>query len=564
MRAQTGSFPKIATGALEVVHSSGERTRIAIEPLPFRIGRGPENHVILRDNRASRTHAWIYLDSASDGGRTPGSYVIEDLDSLHGTWVNGQRIERSTALRSGDKIHFGFEDTYQLVFSHTSGRISRILDELSVVNKASSAAGSFTRLRAVIEVARTLQTTLASEDILGAVVESAVALTGAERGFLLLRKDGDLTVIVGRDSKGGVLAKSELDAPTNLIQQALEERRELLFMHLDMAFLPSDSQGAKENFTSVICVPLVQFGSINSQQTISLAAHSDTIGLLYLDSRLEQKSLSELNRELLHTLALEASTVLENAKLLEEERQKHLLEQELDIARAVQQSLLPKDLPESGWFRAAGSSLPSADVGGDYFDVHPAGDNAWAAVLADVSGKGVSSALLASLLQGAFLLASELDMPLGDLMAKINNFLVDRSQGEKYATLVYATIHRSGELEWSNAGHCAPLILRVTGKLEELASTGMPLGLVPKASYEVKRLQLHPGDKIVAYSDGLTEAENRRKERFESKMRPVLTAAANLSAREIHDKLVEAVLQFGGGDDLQDDLTVLVMEYRAG
>jgi serine phosphatase RsbU (regulator of sigma subunit) len=210
-----------------------------------------------------------------------------------------------------------------------------------------------------------------------------------------------------------------------------------------------------------------------------------------------------------------------------------------------------------------GSSLPSADVGGDYFDVHPAGDDAWAAVLADVSGKGVSSALLASLLQGAFLLASELDMPLGDLMAKINNFLVDRAQGEKYATLVYATIHRSGDLVWANAGHCAPLILRAGGEIEELTTTGMPLGLVPKAAYEVKRLQLQPGDKIVAYSDGLTEAENRHKEKFESKMRPALAGAAHLSAREIHDKLVDAVLQFGEGDDLRDDLTVLIMEYRA-
>lgn len=562
MRAQTGTFQKIVNGALEVVHPSGERTRIAIEPLPFRIGRGPDNDVILRDNRASRTHAWIYLDSPPENGRAGGTYVIEDLDSTHGTWVNGLRIERSTPLRSGDKIHFGFEDSYQLVFSHTSGRISRILDELSVVNKSNSPAGSFSRLRAVIEVARTLQTTLASEDVLGAIVESAVALTGAERGFLLLRTEGDLSVMVGRDAKGAVLAKSELSVPTGLIQRALEERRELLFMQVDPLLLAVEKAAAEE-YSNVICVPLVQFGSINSQQTISLAAHSDTVGLLYLDSRKAQKALSELNRELLHTLALEASTVLENAKLLEEERQKHLLEQELDIARAVQQSLLPKGLPESGWFRAVGSSLPSADVGGDYFDVHPAGDDAWTAVIADVSGKGVSSALLASLLQGAFLLASELDMPLGDLMAKVNNFLVDRSQGEKYATLVYATIHRSGDLVWANAGHCAPLILRAGGELEELTSTGVPLGLLSKAVYEVRRLQLQPGDKIVAYSDGLTEAENRHNERFESKVRPALTAAAHLSAREIHDKLIDAVLQFGEGDELRDDLTVLIMEYRA-
>lgn len=561
MRAHTGTLQKAATGALEVVHSTGERTHIAIEPLPFRIGRGPDNHVILRDNRASRTHAWIYLDSQPQNGRGIGSYVIEDLDSLHGTWVNGKRIERSTTLQSGDRIHFGFEDTYQLVFSNSSGRISKILDELSFANKSSSTTGSFARLRAVIELARTLQTTLATEDVLGAIVDSAIALTGTERGFLLLRQDGDLVVSVGRDAKGAVLAKSELQVPTTLIQSALEQRRELLFMQLDPGTMGQNGAPAASEYSNVICVPLVQFGTINSQQTISLAAHSDTVGLLYLESRREHKALSELNRELLHTLALEASTVLENAKLMEEERQKHLMEQELNIAREVQQSLLPKNLPESGWFRAVGSSLPSADVGGDYFDVHQAGDDAWSAVVADVSGKGVSSALLASLLQGAFLLASELNIALGELMAKINNFLVDRAHGEKYATLVYAIIHRDGELEWANAGHCAPLILRSNGDVEELGTTGMPLGLVPKATYEVKKLKLEPGDKIVAYSDGVTDAENRSKQTFESKMRPAMVAAANLSAREIHDKLVEAVLEFGEGNQLQDDLTVLVMEY---
>jgi serine phosphatase RsbU (regulator of sigma subunit) len=186
----------------------------------------------------------------------------------------------------------------------------------------------------------------------------------------------------------------------------------------------------------------------------------------------------------------------------------------------------------------------------------------WAAVVADVSGKGVSAALLASLLHGAFLLASELETPIGPLMSKINRFLIDRAQGEKYATLFYATLQRSGALIWANAGHCAPLLVRANGELDELQTTGMPLGLLPEATFEVKRLQLADGDNIVAFSDGLTEAENSEKKTFQSQLKSALQLSAGMSAREIHDRLIAEVVRFQEGKRLRDDVTVLVMEYR--
>ena len=140
-----------------------------------------------------------------------------------------------------------------------------------------------------------------------------------------------------------------------------------------------------------------------------------------MDSRGSAADLSVGNREILQTLALEASTILENARLLEEERGKRHMEEELDLARTIQQGLLPSNLPSEGWFRAAGSSITSRQVGGDYFDVHPAGPDAFACVIADVSGKGVSAALLAALLQGAFLLASEGPAQIEDVMSSIQS-----------------------------------------------------------------------------------------------------------------------------------------------
>lgn len=527
--------------ALDVIHPSGERTRIPISPLPFRIGRGPDNHLILRDNRASRSHASIKS--------TPSGFAIEDLDSLHGTWVNGRRIEDTTALQSGDTVHFGFEDGYRLLFSDGDDRVNRLLNRISAFNSQPvGAAGQFARLRAVVDVARTLQTSLAAEEVLGAVLETALTLTGADRAFLILRSDDELTVRLGRDGRGRALATDSLALPVDVIARALNERHDLLSVSLD-------------SMRDVICVPLVSLGSINAQETVSISAKSNTLGLIYLDSH-QQTVVPELNLELLHTLALEASTVLENANVLEREREQAKLEQELELARKIQQNLLPNKFPNEGWLGAAGSSLPSSDVTGDYFDLHQIDDDNWTAVIADVSGKGISSALLASLLQGAFLLGSDLAASLDEVVTKINGFLIDRAQREKYATLFYATIHSSGLMEWVNAGHCAPVIASAGGGIKQLQTTGMPLGLWRNAHYAVERLQLNAGDKIVAFSDGVTEAENGQHEGFEPRLNHFLKRSASLNAQQIHDKLIAEILEFHEGAKQRDDITVLVLEYR--
>jgi serine phosphatase RsbU (regulator of sigma subunit) len=534
---ETGS----SGAALDVIHPSGERTRIPIAPLPFRIGRGPDNQLILRDNRASRTHAAI--KGAENG------FAIEDFDSLHGTWVNGRRIEETTLLQPGDSIHFGFEDGYHLLFSNGDDRLNRLLNRLSsVTTHPGGAAGQFARLRAVLDVARTLQTALAADEVLAAVLETALTLTGAERAFLVLRSGDDLTVKLGRDARGRALPADALSLPREVISRALNDRRDLLSMTLD--------SGTRD----AICVPLVSLGSINADATVSISAKSGTLGLIYLDCH-QQTVVPDLNLELLHTLALEASTVLENANVLERERQKMLLDQELDLARKIQQNLLPRKFPNSGWLRAAGSSLPSSDVSGDYFDLHQIDADSWAAVIADVSGKGISSALLASLLQGAFLLGSDLAVSLDEVVTKINGFLFERAEREKYATLFYATIHSSGLMEYVNAGHCAPVVLTAGGPVTTLQTSGVPLGLWRKAHYTVERLHLNPGDKVVVYSDGVTEAENDTNETFEPRLREVLKQCGPLSAQQAHDKLIAQVLDFQQGAEQRDDITALILEY---
>ncbi|HUA19796.1 MAG TPA: SpoIIE family protein phosphatase [Bryobacteraceae bacterium] len=544
--------------ALEVTNPSGNRSRAVIDPLPFLMGRQGENHLVLRDNRISRSHARIVLEE--------GEYWIEDLDSRHGVYINGKRIQRQK-LNDGDRVDFGFPDSYRLVFTLEEDELHRFLEQMSQSGSSSSGATAtnLSKLRSLVEVARALQSSLSTDDVLAAVVDAALSVTGAERGFLLLRKDDDLEMQIARDRRGVPLGTSDLGVPRSLINRALRTRRELLSMTFD----PVGAEGVRPEMSvadlelrSVVCVPLVHVRTGSFQETLTTSMNN-TVGVLYMDSRQRAADLSTGNREILQTLALEASTVLENARLLEEERKKQHLEEELSIARAIQQDLLPSQLPSEGWFRAAGSSIASRQVGGDYFDVRPLGPDRFACVIADVSGKGVSAALLAALLQGAFAFASEGSLTIEELMARVNHFLNERARGEKYATVFYCTLERGGELRWANAGHPKPFLVRADAPLEPLDSTGLPLGMLEPAVYEVKSIQLQPGDKIVLFSDGLSEAQNSAGEYFDRRrLRETLAESATASCAELHAKLIEAVEEFGEGGEVGDDITALVVEYR--
>ena len=545
------------TPALVVVQPSGNKTRLPLSPVPFQIGRQADNHLVLRDNRASRSHARIIAEN--------GEYIVEDLGSRHGVYVNGERVTRQR-LTNSDRIDFGFQDSYKLIFTLEEDEIHKILDQISV--PAATGAGNLAKLRALVEVARALQSSLSTHDVLSAVVDAALAVTGAERGFLLLRKnaDEDLDVSVARDKNGAPLASTELKVPMSVINRALRTRRELLSMNFD----PLEQEGVRPEMSvadlelrSVVCVPLIHIRTGMVQETL-ISSANETVGLLYMDSRQSPADLSSGNREILQTLALEASTILENARLIEEEREKQRLEQELDIARAIQQDLLPNRLPSEGWFRAAGSSIASRMVGGDYFDVRQVTPDCYAAVIADVSGKGVSAALLAALLQGAFLLASEGPAQIDQVMAHVNHFLSERTKGEKYATVFYCTVENSGTLRWSNAGHPKPIVVRKNGDIALLETTGMPLGLLGIATFDVETIQLQNGDKVVIYSDGLSEAENPEGEFFDrTKLMATILANANRSCSELHAGLVAAVEDFTEGAVLSDDITLLVLEYQA-
>jgi len=548
----------LAEATLIVVDPNGRRVRVPVFPFPFRMGRAPDNNLILRDTRVSRNHAQI--------ARSDGHFVLEDLGSRHGIWVNGERVEKSLRLEGSERIEFGVPDGYQIHFTRTGEEIQKLLARPVVSDTSRTGASNLEKLRAVLEVARSLQSSFSTDDVLNTVLDAALSVTGAERGFLLLFNEArELQVRTARSSGGGDLPPDELRVPRRLIQQALESRRDLFSMSFDPTAASGQSPGntiTDLELRSVVCVPLVHVNLSGSGATQMLSMGKANAGVLYMDSRVTTVDLAGGNRELLQTLAIEASTVLENARLLEEQRAKERMEEELDVARRIQHSLMPRELPQEGWFVVCGSSESSHQVGGDYYDVVAIGPDTWSLVVADVSGKGVSSALLASFLQGAFLSASSTtDIP--EVLSRINTFLSARAEHGKYATMFYSKLDSAGRLTYANAGHCAPLLVRMTGEMEKLEATSMPVGLVPGAPFVLGHRDLAPGDRIVLYTDGVTEAQNDAGDFFGRKrLREAVKSAGGADCAQLHATIHKAILDFTAGAEQADDLTLVVVEYR--
>jgi phosphoserine phosphatase RsbU/P len=560
MKPEPAAAQGIEPASLVVTDPSGHRIRVPIEPLPFHIGRQPESDLIIRDSRVSRAHSRIVLDGSQ--------YFLEDCGSRHGTLVNGKKVKRHPLINS-DRIEFGVPDSYNLVFALDGADLKRLMEQMGAAEKTPSAphgvGANLGKLRAILDLARTLQHSFSVDDVLAQVVDTALAITGAERGFLMLRKGDGLETRVARNHHGRKLAESELRVPREVIHRALQHRRELLSMNFDPLghheTKPQNSIADLE-LRSVVCVPIVRIRAGQGESTIALTAGSETAGVLYMDSRISAADLAGGNRELLQTLAIEASTVLENARLLEEERAKRVMEEELTLARTIQQSLLPRLLPTDGWLRACGSSLASREVGGDYFDVTEVNAQCWSAVVADVSGKGVSSALLASLLQGALITSTEHPAAMGVRIERLNRFLLERTGGGKYATVFYCLLDRGGVFSYVNAAHCPPIVVRTDGTQMELDATGMPVGLIETAEFAVAEWQLASGDKVVVYSDGVTEAQNCAGEFFGKKrLQQLVAAQATANCLGIHDAIQEAVATYTEGASQSDDITVLVLEY---
>ena len=545
------------TPRIIVIEPNGTNREVTVTTTPFRIGRQAGNELTLRDGRISRQQAQIV--SAN------GTMVLEDMGSRHGTFVNGEKTLRHE-LQPKDKIDFGMADSYKMVYIGECATIEELVERVEAPAPTAAGSRELYHLGVLLEVARTLGTGLSLEDVLTAVVDAAIQVTRTERGVLLLSSPtGALNMVVARDAQRGTLRPDQLQVSQSVVKRVADTRRELIVsdMGTDTGGMGQQESVARLELHTVVAIPVDKLPVIKTLDATISTHQGELLGVLYLDSHVPSSAFSELDRDVLRTLAREAATVIENARLFSDARAKARLDHEIEIASQIQKTLLPKSLPNLPDVAVAGSTLSCHSVGGDCFDVIELGGGRHGFFVGDVSGKGISAALLATLLQGVFFTTAAMDISLPGVFSRVNQYLCERSGEDRYATVFYGILDKMGRFEYVNAGHVPPLLRRKTGALEGLGSANFPVGMFVEAEYQSARINLDSGDFLVIYTDGVSEASNLQNELFEeARLREIVEKFAGENVHELADSIREGMKAFTQGAPQSDDVTILVIQYK--
>jgi serine phosphatase RsbU (regulator of sigma subunit) len=273
---------------------------------------------------------------------------------------------------------------------------------------------------------------------------------------------------------------------------------------------------------------------------------------------------TSVDQKLLFAVSSLAGMSLENIRLQQSETEKRRLAHELELARRIQESLLPADFACVPFVEAAGIAVPCYEIGGDYFDLAPFGDDRCLLGIADVAGKGPPAALRAAMVHGVIHAARQQSCTLPQLMSMLNRCIAERASGVAFVTGFMALLDAAGRLTYSNAGHNAPLLIRGTGEIETLKEGGPLWGFLPSAPYRCPEVRLSPGDALLLYTDGVTDAENAASQEFgEDRLLEWARRQAGQSPDAIQASLIDTLRNFCGHRPHPDDLTFLVARYRA-
>ncbi len=552
--------------SLEVIAPDSSREFVTVTQSPFYIGRGGETDNILQltDGRISRRCAAIVANGSG--------HRIEDRGNRYGLFVNGTKVEQQS-LRDGDVITFGIDGSYEIIFHAAAApaatppvEVANLLTRIGTLSDFTgpSTSSGLSKLNLLLEATSLLHSQLPLDSVLGTMLDHAISITHADRG-VLIEPDaaGALRVHLARGSKGDTLPPDSLNPSQTAIHQAIKHGSSVITEDLNLAGL--DLKAAEsivvQGLRAVVSIPLYTTSRATTDTGAPLE-RGQLLGVIYLDSR-RIAAFSALDRQILDALGVQAASILDNARLVERERERQRLEQELAIARSIQQALLPQGLNDFPHLAVTGVHHPCTEVGGDYFDVVPVTEDRTAILIADVSGKGLGAALLTTMLQGA-LSGMTMGADPVKVFNHINKFLCRHAEVGRYATMFIGLLGRDGMLEYIKAGHPSPLLLR-NGEVSELYTEGsFPVGLIPEAEYTSARLQLEPEDTLVLFSDGVTEAENPNHDLFEgSGLSQALRGKRGMPVEALQQSILDSVRTFTRGAHQSDDLTLLVVRYRA-
>ena len=518
------------------------------------VGRGAGNVLVLDDGMLSRHHARCFLEG--DG------IWIEDLGSRHGTFLNGQRVHGTSSLRNGDRLLLGRTEIRILPPDADPTKpseallvednphppqmtIARPLAEL--LSRGSTGEGRWTEALGFIhEVSLDLLKEAETGAMLDRMASRLHAFLKSQRVAILLRAPNgelELAAYAGRPQTEAFRISRKLAA-------TVMERRESVLLRdpaLDAGFQTASM--LMSQISSAIATPL--------------ALDDQVEGLLYVDARIPREPFNEDDLRLVSCLSHLAAAKIQQSRLLLEVVHKKKMEEELSLARRIQERLMPLLPSELPGYEIASLHEPSRQVSGDLFGHFPGPDgSAWLWV-ADVSGKGLGPGLLMATMQAYIDAWAGTSPDPGPLADRLSRTLARHTTRNRFITAFLFRIQEDGTVAYCNAGHNPGVLRRSDGRVEELESQGMPLALFPDMDHGQASFKMGSGDLLAIFTDGITEAAPLDGSDFEVEgLRKVMDRHCRDSMKDLVSRIEEALADHTQGAPLADDRTLLIIRKR--
>jgi phosphoserine phosphatase RsbU/P len=550
---------------LQLLNPSGASEQHALDGERAILGRHPECDVVLDAASVSRQHAQIIKED--------GKFFVEDLHSRNGTYVNGELIVGRHMLNDGDRLKIC--DLSFTFYSNQPGPRLNVTDTsslalidddiaeptssiMSKVEVSSSNSGlrltvnPEVKLRAMIEISHNLGKAVSLDEVLGKLLDSLFKIfLQADRGFVILSigPAGALVPKAVRFRRPNS-EDDQVRISRTIVNQVMKSQEAVLSADAasDSRFDSSQSI-ADMRIRSMMCAPLVD-------------SEGRSLGVIQIDATDRRHRFQMEDLEVLASIASQAAIAVDNAQLHETSLKQQAVQRDLELARRVQQGLLPSAPPQLPGYHFFDFYEPANQVGGDYYDYVELSHNdpttrRLAVVIGDVSGKGVSAALLMAKLSGEvrYCLASEPSPAAA--VSRINASFSQSGWHDRFVTFVLAVVDtRDSELTVVNAGHMAPLLRHSGGIVEAIGEdeTGLPLGVDSEYQYEQHTRRLAPGDFLALFTDGISEAMNTNNELYGLERLNAQLARPSADVAELGRLILDDVKRFVAGHPQSDDM----------
>ncbi len=535
---------------LAITSPDGTTAKTRLEGQGLSLGRSSANELCFPDDVGlSRQH--MTLEREGD------NWSLRDLGSKNGTFLNGVRVAGKVALNPGDRI---VASRVTLVYDPAEADANKtVLFEGTALARPSEQTVSTTlehllqdegkdkspfapqwgnAVTALVRAGRELAARRPLPELFSVILNLATEAVSARRGVLMTLEKGQL---VAQASKGEGFRIS-----TAVRDRVLDAKTSLLVRDV------SRDEALRQRLSIVE-------HSVRALMAVPLQTDNNVIGLIYVDSPQFPREFSSDDLNLLTVMANVAAIRIERDRLAEVEQAERLMASELEQAAEIQRQFLPAAAPILPGLDLAGYNAACRTVGGDYYDFLPYSDNRVGIMIGDVAGKGMPAALMMTSLQAKVQALAEMPGDPAVVVARLNRSLAATCPRNRFVTFFFSIIDASsGDIAFCNAGHNPPLLVRADGRIERLEGGGPVLGILPAMTYERQQCHMDPGDLLVLYSDGVTEAANPAGEEFEDRLPELAAKLRDRTAAEIVEAIHEAVKEWIAGQAPADDVTVVV------